>query len=133
MRRYSALATGLIVGVPWGAWHFLGNVAAAETVAGALPLFVFLPLILVDLLLGSLVAFRVLMMWVYDRTGSLFVAILMHVSLTAAVRIFMPAPNEGAPLLIASFATSAAMWAVVAAVALARRRAAPASAAPQAA
>jgi membrane protease YdiL (CAAX protease family) len=132
-RRYSALGAGLIVGVLWGAWHFLGNVAAAETVAGTLPLSIFLSLILVDLLFGSLAAFRVLMMWVYDRTGSLLMAILMHVSLTAAVRIFMPAPNEGIPLLIASFATSAAMWAVVAAVALARRRQAPASAAPQAA
>ena len=30
-------------------------------------------------------AYRVLMVWVYDRTGSLLVAILMHASLTATI------------------------------------------------
>jgi hypothetical protein len=31
--------------------------------------------------------FRVLMVWVYDRTGSLIVAILMHASLTGGVAL----------------------------------------------
>jgi membrane protease YdiL (CAAX protease family) len=120
-RRYGVFATGLIVGVLWGAWHFLGNVAAAETVSGTLSLSVFLPLILFDLLVGSLLAFRVLMVWVYDRTESLLVAMLMHVSLTASVRILGPVPNEGVSLFIYDFALAAVLWAVVAAVAVANR------------
>jgi membrane protease YdiL (CAAX protease family) len=115
-RRYGVFATGLIVGSLWGAWHFLGNVAAAETTSGTLSLSVFLPLILFDLLVGALVAFRVLMVWVYDRTGSLFVAMLMHVSLTASIRVLSPLPNEGVSLLIWDFVFAAALWLVVAAV-----------------
>ena len=57
--------------------------------------------------------------WVYDRTGSLLVAMLMHVSLTASVRIFNPLPNVGVPLFIYDLALAAAMWVVVAAVAVA--------------
>ena len=120
-RRYGVFATGLIVGVLWGAWHFLGNVVAAETTSGTLSLSVFLPLILFDLLVGALVAFRVLMVWVYDRTGSLLMAMLMHVSLTASVRILNPLPNEGGPLLIYDLVLAAVLWVFVAAVALANR------------
>lgn len=120
-QRYGVFATGLIVGVLWGAWHFLGNVAAAETVAGTLSLSVYLPLILFSLLAGSLVAFRVLMVWVYDRTGSLLVAMLMHVSFTASIRILGPLALSGMALLTYDFVLAAALWVVVAAVALANR------------
>jgi uncharacterized protein len=118
--RYGVFATGLIAGVLWGAWHFLGNVMAAETVAGTLSLSVFLPLILFDLLIGMLVAFRVLMVWVYDRTnGSLLLAMLMHASLTSCVRILSPLPNEGVSLLTYDLVLAAVLWAVVGAVAVA--------------
>ena len=65
--RYGVLATGLIVGVLWGAWHFLVNFWASGSFSGALPWQCsscprssspFLP------------AYRVLMVWVYDRTGA---------------------------------------------------------------
>jgi membrane protease YdiL (CAAX protease family) len=120
-RRYGVFATGLIVGVVWGFWHFLGNVMAAETVSGTLSLSVYLPLILFELLVGSLVAFRMLMVWVYDHTGSLLVAVLMHVSYTASIRILNPVPNEGLSLLTYAFVSAAAWWVVVAAVVLANR------------
>jgi membrane protease YdiL (CAAX protease family) len=115
-RRYGVFATGLIAGVLWGAWHYLGNVAAAETVRGTLSLSVFLPLSLFNLLVGSLLPFRVLMVWVYDRTGSLLVAMLMHVSLTASIRILTPVGIEGVPIFIYDFVLAAALWVVVAAV-----------------
>ena len=125
-RRYGVFTTGIIAGALWGLWHFLGNVAAANTVAGTLSLSVFLPLILFDLLVGSLAAFRVLMVWVYDRTGgSLLVAILMHVSLTASIRILTPAANAGVPLFIYDFVLAAALWTVVAVVALTQSRRLP--------
>lgn len=120
-RRYGMFTTGLIVGALWSAWHFLGNVAAAQTVAGTLSLSVFLPLILFDLLVGFLVAYRVLMVWVYEQTGSLLVAMLMHMSLTASIRIFTPVPNEGIALFVYEFVLAAALWLVVAAVAVVNR------------
>lgn len=121
-RHYGLFITGVIAGSLWGAWHFLGNVAAAKTVAGTLSLPVFLPLILFDLLVGFLVAYRVLMVWVYEHTGSLLVAMLMHTSLTASIRIFTPVPNQGVPLFIYELGLAGALWIVVAAVVVASRR-----------
>jgi membrane protease YdiL (CAAX protease family) len=55
------------------------------------------------------------MVWVYDRTGSLLVAMLMHVSLTASTLIFQPV-TTGAPLVIYDLVLGAALWVIVAAV-----------------
>jgi len=55
----------------------------------------------------------------YARTGSLLVAMLMHVSLTASIRIFTPVGNGGVPLFIYDFVLAAALWVVVAAVVVA--------------
>ena len=52
----------------------------------------------------------------YARTGSLLVAMLMHVSLTASIRILTPVGNGGVPLFIYDFVLTAALWVVVAAV-----------------
>ncbi len=41
--RYGVLATGLIVGVLWGAWHFLVMLWVSGTYSGALPLALLLP------------------------------------------------------------------------------------------
>ncbi len=62
-------------------------------------------------------AYRVLMVWVYDRTGSLLVAMLMHVSLLASTLIFLPLAISGATLLTYCLALDAAMWVVVVTVA----------------
>jgi hypothetical protein len=58
------------------------------------------------------------MVWVYDRTGSLLVAILMHASMLACAIICVPAAT-GIAFLAYVFALAAALWVVVAAVAVA--------------
>jgi hypothetical protein len=60
------------------------------------------------------------MVWVYDRTeGSLLVAMLMHASLTGSVLfIFMPLAISGVALLSWYLVLAAALWVVVAAVAV---------------
>lgn len=121
-RRRSAVATGLIVGALWGMWHLLTNVLwAVRLSAGDLPLSIFLPVSVAGLLVGYLTAFRVLMVWVYDRTGSLLVAMLMHVSLTACVLILDPVGLTGLSLLAYSAALAAAVWLAAGAVAGYRR------------
>jgi uncharacterized protein len=113
-RRHSILVTGLAVGVLWGAWHLLTNVVWALPVTrGSMPLMVFLPASIVSVLVGYLAAFRVLMVWVYDRTNSVLVAMAMHASLTASVLILDPAPLAGGTLLAYAFALAAAVWAAV--------------------
>ena len=117
--RYGVLTTGLIVGVLWGAWHFLVNFWASGSSSGELSLALFLPPVLFNLLVGVLPAYRVLMVWVYDRTGSLLVAMLMHASLTASTLILGPLAVSGVALLTWNLVLAAALWVVVAAVAVA--------------
>ncbi len=115
-RRYAVLTTGLIVGFLWGAWHFFVYFWGSGDSSGAFSLTLFLPT--VPVFVGILPAFRVLMVWVYERTGSLLVAILMHASLTASTQILMPYAT-GVFSLIYSLVLTAALWAVVAAVGVA--------------
>jgi hypothetical protein len=70
---------------------------------------------------GYLTAFRVLMVWVYDRTHSIFVAMLMHASFTGSLLILNPLDLSGANLEIYSFALAAVLWIVVAVVAVISR------------
>jgi membrane protease YdiL (CAAX protease family) len=110
--RYSILSTGLVVGVLWGVWHFLVNFWASGVTAGSLSLAIFLPLWIISVVVGQLTAYRILMVWVYDHTGSLLMAILMHVSLAAGTFILSP-PTPGPAYWILGFAYAAAMWIVV--------------------
>jgi hypothetical protein len=68
--------------------------------------------------LSFLPPYRILMVWVYDRTHSLLIAMLMHASLTASLRILDPVPISGAPILIYNLLLGAALWVVVAVVAV---------------
>ena len=72
--RYSVLGDRTHRGPLWGAWHLLQMWWVGGTSSEALPLAIFLPLFFLSAV-AILTAYRVLMVWVYDRTGSLLVAI----------------------------------------------------------
>jgi CAAX protease family protein len=54
------------------------------------------------------------MVWVYDRTGSLLLAILMHTSLIAFWRILTPLALSGLTLVTYYLIFTAAMWIIIA-------------------
>lgn len=116
-QRCGVLATGLIVGVLWGAWHIIVAFWGSGDAAGALSLTLLLPQI--AFYVAILPAYRVLMVWVYDRTGSLFVAMLMHACLTASVPLILMPPVTGMALSMWYLVLAAAMWAVVGAIVVA--------------
>jgi uncharacterized protein len=116
--RYGVLPTGLLVGVWWSAWHLLPNIWASRAAAGELAVSIFLAATVAGVFIGYLTAFRVLMVWVYDRTQSLLVGMLMHMSFTASLLILNPLAISGASLLIFSLALSLAVWVVVGVVSL---------------
>jgi membrane protease YdiL (CAAX protease family) len=119
--RHGVLATGLFVGVMWGVWHILVNVLAGNTMTGALSLAIYLPATLFVLLVGWMPAYRVLMVWVYERTnGSLLVAMLMHASLTFSTLSVAPLAITGVALVTYQLVWAAALWVIVGAVALAQ-------------
>jgi membrane protease YdiL (CAAX protease family) len=111
--QHGVFATGLLVGVVWGAWHF-PLFREGASFSGALPL-----ALLFGQLFAWLPAYRVLMVWVYDRTGSLLVAILMHASLIATQLILLPAITGEANTLVWILGWAAALWVVVAVAAVA--------------
>jgi hypothetical protein len=110
-RRYGPVATGLIVGVLWGVWHVLPKIWGAA----AHDLVAYLPADLSSAIVG-LAGYRILMVWLYDRTGSLLLAMLMHMGLTASTLILQPVVL-GAPLVTVGLVLGAAPWVIVAAVA----------------
>jgi membrane protease YdiL (CAAX protease family) len=119
-QRYSVLATGLIIGVLWGIWHIVPMVIMPSSAYSApLSPAVYIAVGTLNFLVGGLVAFRVLMVWVYDRTRSLLVLILMHTGLTAANIIYEPEAIGGTSNFIYGFVVSATIWIIVAVVVVA--------------
>lgn len=112
--RYGILATGLLMGVLWGAWHlplFAGSAGSSGEVPAALFMAV--------MLFAWIVPYRVLMVWVYDRTRSLLLAMLMHLPIVVGALVLNPEAASGSQMFTYLIATGAAYWLVVGAVALA--------------
>ena len=121
LTRHHVIGTGVLVGVPWGAWHLLPNFWSSDAAAGDLPLALYAASSVAGAIVGYLPAFRILMVWVYERTGSLLIAMLMHASFTASLLILNPLGLAGAALAAYSFVLAAAIWIVVAKVAAVQR------------
>jgi hypothetical protein len=68
--------------------------------------------------IAQLTAYRVLMVWLYDRTGSLLLVTLMHGSLTASTIFIFRPEATGLAFLTYGWVFTAALWVLVGAVAL---------------
>jgi hypothetical protein len=67
--------------------------------------------------------YRMLMVWVYDKTESLLISMLMHASLTGSILfIFMPLSISGTPLLIWYLVLAIAFWVAVVIIFLSKRK-----------
>jgi hypothetical protein len=100
----------------WGAWHF-PLFWQSDSFSATLPLAV-----LLTGLFAWLPAFRVLLVWVHDRTQSLPVVMFMHAAVSfMSLALFAPAAN-GATLLISLLVRAATMWLLVAVLVMADRR-----------
>jgi len=118
-QRYGVFATGLVVGILHAVWHFLPTYWGSGDSLGALDPLLFLPPCL--FYIGTLPAYRVLMVWVYERTGSLFVAMLMHASLTASTLFILSPGARGVPLIVYYLILTPVVWGAVALVIAATR------------
>jgi membrane protease YdiL (CAAX protease family) len=113
-RRFGILTTGLIVGVLWGVWHFLVTYWASGDVAGRLSLPDLIPPIV--FYVAVLPVYRVLMVWVYDCSGSILIAMLMHASLTASTLFILQPAATGMALTIYYLVLAGFLWIVAVAV-----------------
>ena len=113
--RHSILTTGLAIGAVWGAWHF-PLFWEGDSFSATLPL-----ALLLTRLFSWLPPFRVLLVWVHDRTQSLPVVMLMHALVSFVSIALSPETLTGAPLLISVLVTAVTMWLLLAAVGAANR------------
>lgn len=115
-KRHGVIVSGILIGLPWGAWHyplFSGGASAS----GAIPSTLYIAV----MLFSFLIPFRILMVWVYDRTKSVLIVMLMHAPLAAGQLILLPDAISGERVVIFDLAFAAALWVVVAAVHLAAK------------
>jgi uncharacterized protein len=102
--RHSIFYTGLVVGLIWGAWHFI-LFWENDSFLGILPL-----AILITRLFTWLPPFRIFMVWILDRTGSLLLVILTHASLVFTTTVIVPMSLNGTNLLIWLIVWSLVLW-----------------------
>jgi uncharacterized protein len=112
--RWSLLAVGVGVGVLWGLWHGMADYSIRGNALGT-----FWP-VTFGLFVLPVVAWRILMVWVYDNTESGVVAQLMHFSYTGSLMAFVPvlSPTDDA-LVYAVLA--AVLWILVGIVAISQQ------------
>jgi uncharacterized protein len=108
--KQNLIASSIILGIMWGLWHLLSNFQGSATGAGTIPLALYMPLIL----FSFLPPFRILMIWVYKHTESLFIAILMHASLDVFWILSMPLTITGKERMIWYALWSFVLWVIVA-------------------
>jgi membrane protease YdiL (CAAX protease family) len=108
--RYGILATGVIVGILWGAWHFL-PFWESDSFAGAFPL-----ALLLARLFSWLPPYRILMVWFYDRTKSLSLTMLMHASLVFSMNVIVPMELTRTAILTWILVWAAVLWVIAAVI-----------------
>lgn len=113
LARHGILAAGLLLGVIHSLWHFLPDVWGGVAPYGAFYISHFL------LWVVALTAYRVLMTWVYSRTGSLLLGMLMHASFTGGQALIEPAGVSARDNILWYACFAAGLWLVVAVVAIA--------------
>jgi membrane protease YdiL (CAAX protease family) len=106
----------LMLGAMWGAWHFLAIWWGSAEAFGSVPVAIYL----LVALFSFLPPYRILMVWVYERTESLLVAVVMHASLTSSMLIMAPAVS-GVDSIIYNVASAGVLWCVVGIAARFRR------------
>lgn len=103
MRKHFSLpVASVIVGVVWALWHMPGYIFKTGVVEG----------ISFSWFCAWVVSGAVIIGWLYERSGSVFVAVLFHTSANASFNMILVMPNEaGSPILFQVFVVLAAITA----------------------
>jgi len=119
-KQHSILSTGLIVGILWGVWHFMIAFWASNYLAPADSSTMFVASFVAFYLL-ALPAYRVLLVLVYDRTGSLPIIMLMHAFLSASTLIFQPS-SSGEIAFAWNLVLGIILWIIIATIVATNRQ-----------
>jgi len=108
--KYGVLGGALVIGLLQTTWHVAADFMGAYGARGAywLPHFI--------LFMISMMAMRVLLVWVYVKTGSVLAAQLVHASSTGFLSVLVPLSLSPAQDTLFYGVYSVALWAVAALV-----------------
>ncbi|GCC53170.1 CPBP family intramembrane metalloprotease [Chryseotalea sanaruensis] len=109
LRNQNLFKSGITLGIMWGLWHLFSNYLGSADAAGSISLLVYLPV----MLFSFLPPFRILMIWVYRHTGSLWLAVLMHASLDMFWMLSMPLSLTGKERIIWYTLWAVVLWIIV--------------------
>jgi membrane protease YdiL (CAAX protease family) len=112
-RNHSALASAVMLGLLWGAWHLpVVDYLGTATPHGAFWLRYFLAFT------AAMTAMRVWIAWVYVNTKSVLLSQLMHISSTGALVIFSPTQVTAAAETEWYWVYAIALWLTVSIIVL---------------
>jgi membrane protease YdiL (CAAX protease family) len=122
--RYAPVAATLLLGVVWAFWHLPLLPVDTAALHGLAWLLEEGPLVVLRVL--NIVGFAFLLTWIYNRTGSVLLALLLHAGINTANSTLVPLPLEalvGDAYPTVLLAVTVAVWVVaVALVVLTRGR-----------
>ena len=108
-QKHSLVHTSILLGIMWGLWHFLSNYLGSADGAGTVPLSLYMPV----MLFSFLPPFRIIMVWVYRHTGSLFIGVLMHACLDVFWLLSMPISITGKERMVWYLVWAVVLWSMV--------------------
>jgi membrane protease YdiL (CAAX protease family) len=119
-KQYSIFSTGLIVGILWGLWHFMIAFWASNYLAPPDSWTMFVASFVAFYLI-ALPAYRILLVLVYDLTGSLPIIMLMHAFLSASTLILQPS-SSGEIAFIWNLVLGIILWIIVITITITNRQ-----------
>ena len=99
---------GLVLGCVWSIWHL----PVINFLGAARPHGTYLPAFFLSFLI-AMTAIRVLIGWLYVKTGSVLIAQLLHISSTAALVVFGPFRVTAQQETVWYFSYGIALWMIV--------------------
>ncbi len=90
-RRFGPARATLLLGTIWALWH-LPIVAANRTLQHGLEWAALWPVLLLSL--ASVVGYAFVLTWLFNRTGSVLMAMLLHAGFNTANALLVPLPAE---------------------------------------
>lgn len=111
--RYAPVPATLLLGVVWAFWHLPLLPADPDTVYGLVWLAAEGPTIVLRIL--NIVGFAFLLTWIYNGTGSVLLALLLHAGINTANSTLVPVPIEaitGESFVTVLVAVDVAVWVV---------------------
>jgi membrane protease YdiL (CAAX protease family) len=106
-QRFGILRAGIVLGVIHALWHapadFIGNFNTMQM--EWLPYFLGFSIFIV--------ALRIIIVWIYENTGSLLLAMLVHAFSTGSLGILVPTANSSATWPVFYGVYAAGLWVIV--------------------